>query len=212
MKRAILLFVITTLVSITANSQKLDSFDQISPFHEGLAAVQVDDKWGFIDANGDLIVNFRGDLVADQICEMECCNANTGEAFPMFHNGRALIQESKDGIIHYGYIDKNGKTVIATDYLKATPFSKNGAIVIHIYKEVMGENQVLGKKMISYSYNQEIIDVNGKTIFHLNGPVHMTYSKERVGDLKELPVKFLSKTLVAVKVDQKWELRSALNQ
>ncbi|MBS9779273.1 MAG: WG repeat-containing protein [Moraxellaceae bacterium] len=35
------------------------SFNEVTPFSEGLAGVRIDDKWGFIDKAGDLIVDFN---------------------------------------------------------------------------------------------------------------------------------------------------------
>ncbi len=35
------------------------SFDEVTPFSEGLAGVRIDNKWGFIDKAGELIVDFN---------------------------------------------------------------------------------------------------------------------------------------------------------
>lgn len=212
MKSAFLLFVMTALLSTSLSAQELVAFDQISPFHDGMAAVQKDGHWGFIDTQGNLVINFRDDLVADQMCQMDCCATNSDQTYPMFINGRALIKESKKGIVHYGYIDKDGKTVIPTDFLRAKPFTKHGAIVMRLYKDTIGQNEVIGKNMISYSYNLEVIDINGKVTLHLDGPTHMTYSKNRVEALPELVAKFLNEKLVSIRLADSWELRRFKNK
>ncbi len=35
------------------------SFDEVTPFSQGLAGVRINDKWGFIDKAGELIVDFN---------------------------------------------------------------------------------------------------------------------------------------------------------
>ncbi|MEP2935197.1 MAG: WG repeat-containing protein [Gilvibacter sp.] len=212
MKSAFLMFVMTVLSSTLMSAQQMASFDQISPFHDGLAAVLKDGKWGFIDADRKMVIDYRDDLVADQNCSMDCCTAQKDAKYPKFHFNRALIKKTIDGITHYGYIDKSGKTVIQTDFLYAQPFTKNGAIVVRLYKDGSRENEAIGKRLISYYYNQEVIDVNGKVSLHLDGPHHMTYSKEHIKQLSKLTAKFLNDNLVAVKVNNQWELRSLNNE
>jgi hypothetical protein len=43
----------------------VSSYSMIRPFHEGLAAVQKDNKWGFIDTRGKLVVPTKYPLVGD---------------------------------------------------------------------------------------------------------------------------------------------------
>ncbi|WP_350557916.1 WG repeat-containing protein [Psychrobacter sp. CAL346-MNA-CIBAN-0220] len=37
------------------------SFDEVRPFSEGMAGVRVDDKWGFLNLGGELVIPFRFD-------------------------------------------------------------------------------------------------------------------------------------------------------
>ena len=63
-------------------------------FHEGLAKVQKNGKWGFVNKHGEIIIPCEYDDVGD------------------FHEGLARVQ--KDG--KYGFIDKNGIEVIPCIY------------------------------------------------------------------------------------------------
>ncbi len=47
----------------TLNKPIIEELDEVSPFHEGLAAIRRDTKWGFIDTEGNLVIEFRDDLV-----------------------------------------------------------------------------------------------------------------------------------------------------
>ncbi len=53
------------LFSDPAQGLDVSSYSMIRPFHEGLAAVQKDNKWGFIDTSGKLVVPTKYPLVGD---------------------------------------------------------------------------------------------------------------------------------------------------
>jgi len=53
------------LFSDQAQGLDVSSYSMIRPFHEGLAAVQKDNKWGFIDIRGELVVPTKYPLVGD---------------------------------------------------------------------------------------------------------------------------------------------------
>lgn len=66
----------------------------VGAFYEGLASVNKDGKWGFIDKNGTAVVSLIYDSVGD------------------FYEGLAWVK--KDG--KYGFIDKNGTVVVPLIY------------------------------------------------------------------------------------------------
>jgi hypothetical protein len=72
-------------------------------FSEDLAAVKKNDKWGFIDKTGKVVI----DLIYDYEYDMY-----TAEHQYPFKDGRAKVY--KNG--KYGMIDKNGIEVIPTIY------------------------------------------------------------------------------------------------
>lgn len=82
-------------------------YDFVRDFHQGRAIVQLNQKWGVIDQNGGEIVPVEYDFI-DYLP-----NSN----FQYF----LLV---KDGT-KYGYLDREGKTVIETNYDEIGDFSEN---------------------------------------------------------------------------------------
>lgn len=200
MKRFITLSVVVLLMPLLAFNQEISNLDFISPFHEGLAAVQKGDAWGFIDTNGVLVIHYRTDLVLKEI---------NNEAYPVFSSGRCLIQEERDGILYFGYIDRTGAAVIPPQFLNATHFNEGLAIVLELYKNVLGQNDVLDKNMISYSYGELAINPSGDTIHYLfEEPTHITLAKDFMDGPPEIKSVMLTKSLFAVKNKKdKWSLK-----
>ena len=82
-------------------------FDEALPFSEGLAAVQTDGQWGFIDLTGRFAIS------------------PIYEGAGRFSKGMAPVK--KDGL--WGYIDNQGRMLIAPRFLRAAPFSGSLAAV-----------------------------------------------------------------------------------
>lgn len=195
------------LFSGVSNAQELKDLDYVSPFHEDLAAVKKGSQWGFINKEGTLVLEYRDDLVIPKESSIECCEDAEPIAYPFFKNGRCLVKKMKDGIVHFGYIDTKGNTVIEPKFVNATHFHGNYAIVLNVYKENLGRNEILGKNMITYSYNEEVIDTSGKMIIHLRGPVNLLYTKEKLKTPPKIKSKFIGKNAVAVRTDKgKWSV------
>ncbi|WP_170880351.1 WG repeat-containing protein [Paenibacillus odorifer] len=83
-------------------------YDYASDFHEGLAGVERDGKWGFIDKTGKEVIAPQYDYARS------------------FNEGLADVR--KDG--KYGFIDKTGKEVIVPKYDNVHSFSEGLATVI----------------------------------------------------------------------------------
>lgn len=152
MKKAIILLLSITLIPVLVHGQSIKNLDYISPFHDGIAAIKQGNEWAFINQKGEIIVNFRNDLVATTTSEGN---------FPIFDNERCLIVNIKDGISYFGYIDTTGKTVIETQFLNATNFNNGMAIALKLDKEVTAKNTALNKDVVYYKYFQVTIDSNG---------------------------------------------------
>ena len=200
MKRFITFSLILVVFSFLGRAQELSQIDFISPFYDGLAAVQKGDSWGFINEDGKLVVEFRYDLVLKEV---------NGHSYPVFNSGRCLIHEKREGISYFGYIDDKGKTVLPLDFLNATHFKEGTALVLKLFKNVLGRNDVLGKAMIDYSYREIIIDVNGQELYYIfEDPVHITLSKDFIKEVPEIKSKFLAKSILAVKMEEKkWSIK-----
>lgn len=129
-------------------------YTAVGELRDGLIAVQRDGKWGFIDTNGDLVIDLRDDLVAYK-------------ESPEFHDGLCLIHEMKDGIAYYGYIDTKGNTVIPPQYLNITPFKDGYAIALKVEEKEKGTNQYLNKKIIDRNFDEVLINTKGEELKYL---------------------------------------------
>lgn len=96
-------------------------------FNEGLAAVELNDRWGFVDTKGKVIVPFqydRADEFKDGLAPVELSESGWGfinkegrlvvpcqyETVHHFYEGRAFVQED-DGT-YFGFINKKGEQII----------------------------------------------------------------------------------------------------
>ncbi|WAC02787.1 WG repeat-containing protein [Lacinutrix neustonica] len=164
MKKVVLLLIALILIPLFSLSQNLEKLDYISPVHNGLVAIKKDGQWAFIDTQGDLVVDFRTDLVLTTFGKIN---------YPIFESNRCLITQNKDGIPYYGYIDKTGKTVIAPQFLNAMPFNNNTAIALELVKVDLGENEILNKKVYRYKYFEVTIDPTGQIKTYLTDAVYI---------------------------------------
>ena len=89
-------------------------FDDAKAFTEdGYAAVCRDGKWGFIDDEGELVIDY------------------TYEDAESFRNGLAAVYV--DGL--WGYIDTDGKLIITPRFIETTHFSEAGTAAVKIEED-----------------------------------------------------------------------------
>ena len=94
-----------------------DSFyPTMSSFHDGLAAVSKDGKWGYIDKKGNLAIPLQYDKALD------------------FSEGKAAV--SKDG--NWGYIKKDGSFLILPRFTSASGFKEGLAFVDNTFINLFG--------------------------------------------------------------------------
>lgn len=199
MKKAILLLIITVLIPVFGNTQSLENFDYISPFHDNLAAINKDGKWAFIDKEGAIVINFRNDLITTTFND---------ESYPVFKNGRCLLVKEKEGILYFGYIDKAGKTVVEPQFLNAMNFNNEVAIVLKLEKQIVGKNRVFNKDVIHNIYYEVLIDSNGNIKNYLTKDgVNIALDKKFLSKPPPFKSKQVSKNLYAVlNKNEKWTL------
>ena len=192
------LLVFWLLIPVLSFAQITEDLDFISPFNDGLAAVQKGDSWGFIDESGTLVIPFRKDLVL---------TSDHGK-YPIFKDNRCLISETKNGISYFGYIDANGKTVIAPQFLNATNFNNGTAVALNILKEEIGDNTILGKRVVYYRYFEVIIDLNGRVGTYLNPKgINIVLDKKYLKTPPEITSKKISDNIYAFPTEtNKWKL------
>ena len=90
------------------------TFDGAKAFtKDGYAAVCRDGKWGYIDTEGELVIDY------------------TYEDAESFQNGLAAV--FTDG--KWGYIDTEGNLIITPRFCKATHFSKAGTASVQVEED-----------------------------------------------------------------------------
>ncbi|MFD2564400.1 WG repeat-containing protein [Aquimarina rubra] len=212
MKNVFILFLSLIIFPNLSVGQIIENIDEITPYHEEFAAIRKGNTWAFINTNGEIVIDYRDDLVwATDIDPKSKKKILYKESvrYPAFYEGRCLIKKMIKGIYYYGYIDKSGKTVIEPEYVNATPFDKGYAVVLKISKEELGTNDLLLKKVVSYSYDEVVIDPTGNTKMYLQGPENLVLTKEKMKWRPTIESRLVSPNLVAIKTkDNGWQLRS----
>ena len=144
------------------------------PFHEGVAVVCLNGKWGVVDKKGNVIIEYGQYQVIDDCHEglLRCRDFNdiyvfvdkkgkkvftAKEYIPVksFHDGFCLVR--KDDL--YGYINKRGELTIPCKYQSASSFSEGKAVVSSSSKGFSCINQQ-GKVL----YTKK--DLNSHAMYH----------------------------------------------
>ncbi|TGV04341.1 WG repeat-containing protein [Flavivirga rizhaonensis] len=194
------ILIILILIPVFAFAQTTEELDFVAPLNDGIAAVKKDNKWGFINNKGTIIIPFRGDLV---LTETDSYN------YPIFKNNRCLISENRKGIEYFGYIDKTGKTIIETKFLNASNFNNNHALVLELTTKIVGENEILKKRMVYYKYFEVVINTQGDIKDYLSDPINVVLDKKFLKKPPRITSKFVSNTLVAtLNKNKKWIIKS----
>lgn len=203
MKKTIILFIATLLIPFFGISQTFENLDYISPFNEGVSAIKKDNQWAFINSDGDIVVNFRNDLVVTKFDDGN---------YPIFKNGRCLIEKKKDGISYFGYIDTSGKTVIEPRFLNAKNFNNNVATVLELEKEEVGKNRALDKSVVYYKYYEVTIDTQGNVKNYLTQKgINIVLDKKFLRKPPKFTAKQISDNLIAVKNENgKWTIKKII--
>lgn len=203
MKKVIIMFALLVLIPVSSYTQTIESIDYISSFNDGVAAIKKNNQWAFINNDGDIVVNFRDDLVSTK--------SSDGD-YPIFKNGRCLILKEKDGISYFGYINALGKTVIEPKFLNATNFNNNIATALELVKKEVGQNPALGKNVVYYKYFEVTIDTQGNVKNYLiQEGVNIALDEKFIPKPPEFTTKLISDNLVAVKnEDGIWTIKKII--
>lgn len=194
MKNILILF-ICLFIQSTGLSQVIANIDKVFPLTEDLIAIKKGNLWGFLNEKGLKVIDFRNDFVLNE------------EQFPFFTDGRCLIKKRIGNKYLYGYINNEGKEVITPQYLNASKFENGYAIIIKIFTETIGYNEVLKKDINSSKLEEYIINTNGEIIKYLENPRNYIPSKVTSKIPPKLHSKFIAPHLIAVmKKDEKWDI------
>jgi len=187
MKTLAILFLSLLIVPRLGYAQTIDNLDDVSPFYNGLAAIKKSGQWAFINEDGKIAIDFRSDVV---LSPTE--NGN----YPIFSEDKCIIEDLKNGISYFGYIDKSGQTVIQPQFLNVINFNDGKALALKLIKEEVTKNTALGKNVVSYKYFEVVINGNGEILHYLNpSGVHITLDKDYVRNPPKITSKRLTNNL-----------------
>ena len=189
------------------------------PFRDGLAVVELDDKWGFIDKTDKVIIPLMYDYAVDFREGLAPVTLN-GKWGYIDNNGKEIIALKYDwagSFIEdlasvklngkYGWIDKTGKEVIPLKYdqIDVVQFFNEGLAKVSL-NDKWGFIDKTGKEVISLKYDfagsfsegfAKIRRINGKWGF-------IDKTGKEITPLKYNDVLSFSEGLAAVGLDGKW--------
>jgi hypothetical protein len=191
------------MISISLQAQIIENIEQVTPFHNTYAAIQKGDQWAFINKEGSIVVDFRNDLVP-----LPCIHCENEKEHPIFNAGLSLIKQKMGDIEYYGYMNTSGQVVIDPQFINAIAFNDIGLAIVHtLTKETIGQNTILNKDMIRYTYSEVVIDTTGKVVKHLLGPIHVIPNKGRFFKIYPIKSYFIDDFLVATQEkNKKWTI------
>ncbi len=186
------------------NKPTIEGLDHVAPFSEGLAAVKKGDQWGFIDKEGNLVIDFRNDLVWN--FQKTDARGIAGIQYPEFNEGLSIISKATDeGIPLYGFINTQGKTVIEPEFVNITQFEDGHAVGIYASKTLRGKNE-FQLDIYDYGFTEVLVNKEGEMIWPVQQRQGIIMSKKRF-KLPELHTKMLSEDLLMVMgKDNKWKI------
>lgn len=119
-----------------------NTYEDIQPFSEGLAAAKVNGKWGFINTSGESVIKPQFDFVStfkDGLCDIQVNDkwglVTAGGIVVVAPSYEERIQVGggfivvKDANGKWGYIDKYGNTLAGYNYETAKAFNEGLAAV-----------------------------------------------------------------------------------
>ena len=204
--KKVLLIIAAMAMPLCIGAQTLDGIEEIAPFSEGLAAVKKDGQWGFINREGELVIDFRDDLVWQEQ------TSKTGDyrsiAYPKFQDGRCMIRTllEEEEIYVYGFIDSRGNTIIAPEYLNLTSFDDGYALGILLTKTFRGKNR-FQLNIYDYKFSEVFLDTRGDIMLLVSQRDNILMDRRRY-EVPELRAKYLSNKAIAVQLAKRnWEIR-----
>lgn len=201
------LLTVFLMVPLLTFSQVIEGLEFIGPANEGHIPVLKNNKWGFINSQGEVVINFRSDLIQNEKTSSKIDVGVASQQIPSMHDGRIIIKKVIDKIPYYGFIDSSGKTVIEPEFLNVSNFDNGLAFALKIEEKFLGRNELLDITIKSYNYDVVLIDKEGEVKQYLAGPFPVGISREKLREAPRIEARWVSKDLIAVKNPQKkWEI------
>ncbi|UWX54485.1 WG repeat-containing protein [Maribacter litopenaei] len=206
MRTTLLIMTFLWMLPLTLMAQELKGIDEIAPFNEGLAGVRQGEKWGFIDENGTLVIDFRNDVYWNSNADTSKSDIS-GVRYPIFQEGRCLITKNvEDGVPIYGFMDTKGNTIIEPQFLNVYPFKNGYTTGVLFEKTLKGKNE-FKLDIYEFKFFDVLVDASGEIdeFFERRHNIQMTKKRYQV---PTIGAKYLAEDLVAVYgKDQGWEIR-----
>lgn len=180
------------LLASSSYAQEIKNVDYVSPPHEDLAAVKSGNRWGFINLKGAYAIPLRENLVVSSHGDKEM-------PYPYFSKDRAIYKEVRDNIDFYGFIDSKGSIAISAKYIEVTPFNEYGyALALELFKQTIGENDLLNKPIIRYEYNEVVIDTSGKAVLYISEAKHIIPMRNELRKTQRINSYLIGPNLVVI--------------
>ncbi|MBC2839556.1 WG repeat-containing protein [Robiginitalea sp. SC105] len=188
------------------NKPAIEGLDEVTPFHEGYAAVRKGDQWGFINTEGDLVIPFRDDLVWQREPDPEAKGIRS-IAYPRFNNGRCPFRSAgEDDIPVYGFIDPQGRIAVQPEFLNVTEYTQGYAIGIYHKKTFRGKNN-FQLNIYDYSFTEVILNPDGEMVWPLGERQNILMEPRRY-KIPDIHARMLTESLIAVETTpSRWEIR-----
>ncbi|MCK0135097.1 WG repeat-containing protein [Arenibacter sp. S6351L] len=206
MKKYIITAFVMLMLPNVFHSQTVKNIDEIAPFSEGLAAVRQGNQWGFINEEGQMVINFRNDIYWNKDADTSKKDIS-GVQYPMFNEGRCLITKIvEDGVPVYGFIDTKGNVILEPQLLNVYPFENGFTTAVLFEKSMKGKNE-FNLDIYEFKFHDVMLDTSGEIVEFFNRRYNIQMTKKRY-QRPSVGVKQLSKGLVGVHTqDQGWEVR-----
>lgn len=206
------LLTVFLMIPLLTFSQVIQDLEFIGPANEGYIPVFKNNKWGFINSQGEVVVNFRSDLIHNEKTSSKADLGVASQKIPGVYDGRIIIKKVINKIPYYGFIDSSGKTVIEPEFLNVSNFNNGHALALKIEEKFLGRNDLLDITIKSYNYDVVLIDREGEVKQYLAGPFPVGISREKLREAPRIEARWVSEDLIAVKNPQKkWEIYKTKN-
>lgn len=117
MKKKLPFFMLALFLLVQANAQKRVTAQYNGEFSDGLAAIQLNNRWGFIDTEGNVVIEPK-------------YNMGALDSIPFFREGLAAVRERSGGRLdEMVYINKSGELAFERRFNRAVNFSDGRAFV-----------------------------------------------------------------------------------
>ena len=204
-------------------------YEKINEFHEGVAPVKLNGKWGYINKEGETVIPFKYDGVNIRFTEpfdfseglaavllngkWGCIDKDGKEVIPFKYDESFYFSEGLAKVLldeNWGYIDKEGKTVIPShNFYNLTDFQEGLACVMQNGK--YGYIDKSGKVVIPFKYDKIIGDISASFFreglaFVCSNDKYGYINKEgkEITPFKYDAANYFSEGLAAVKLEGKY--------